>query len=447
VVRNFPSRMTVLIAILSVSLSVMGQGSPSSAPQPQSTQAPLTLTLQDALARARKYNVEFNAALTEQGIARQDKVQARAALLPSVNYNNEYLYTQGNGTNTNTPIFIANNNVHEYISQGNVHQSVGLSDVANYQRARAMEAVARAKAEIASRGLVVTVVQAYYGLIAAQRKYASTQGAATEADRFLDISQKLEKGGEVAHSDVIKAQLQSQDRRRDLREAQLAMEKTRLDLAVLLFPDLNENFSVVDDLDLAPPLQSFDEFARAAQIKNPDLRAAQSSLQAAQSELAGARFGYLPALGLDYWYGIDATHFAVKNPDGLSNLGSSASATLNIPIWNWGATHSKVVQADLKHKQAERELSFAQRKLLAGIREAYAEAEAARSELELLKSSAEMAAESLQLTTLRYQAGESTVLEVVDAQNTLTQARNAYSDGVVRYRTALAGLQTLTGTM
>jgi outer membrane protein TolC len=48
---------------------------------------------------------------------------------------------------------------------------------------------------------------------------------------------------------------------------------------------------------------------------------------------------------------------------------------------------------------------------------------------------------------LRYQGGESTVLEVVDAQNTLTQARNAYSDGVVRYRAALAGLQTLTGTM
>jgi outer membrane protein TolC len=39
------------------------------------------------------------------------------------------------------------------------------------------------------------------------------------------------------------------------------------------------------------------------------------------------------------------------------------------------------------------------------------------------------------------------VLEVVDAQNTLTQARNAYSDGVVRYRTAVANLQTLTGTM
>ena len=429
--------------------SVQNSQTQQSAP----TQAPLTLTLQDALARARRYNVEFNAALTDQGVAHQDKVQARAALLPSVTYNNQYLYNEGNGENKNLPVFITNNNVHEYISQGNVHEAVGLADVAAYRRVRALEAVARAKAEIAARGLVVTVVQAYYGLIASQRKYASTQQAAQEAEKFLDISQKLEKGGEVAHSDVIKAQIQKQDRERDLREAQLAMEKSRLDLAVLIFPDFNENFGVIDDLDLAPPLQSFEDFERAAEAKNPDLRAARASLQAAQSDLTGARLGYFPSLALDYWYGIDATHFATHetimdpNPIRLSNLGYSASATLNIPIWNWGITHSKVVQADLKRKQAQRELSFAQRKLLAGIHGAYNEAQAALSELELLKSSAELAAESLRLTTLRYQGGESTVLEVVDAQNTLTQARNAYSDGVVRYRTALAGLQTLTGNM
>jgi len=451
VVRNFLTKTMCFATFSGLGISAVGQAaSPAQAApaqQPVSTQAPLTLTLQDALARARKYNVAFNAALTDQGVAHQDKVQARAALLPSVAYNNQALYTKGNGTNTNTPIFIANNSVHEYISQGNVHESLGYGDVANFQRTRALEAVARAKAEIAARGLVVTVVQAYYGLIASQRKYASTQQAAGEAQRFFDISQKLEKGGEVAHADVIKAQIQFQDRQRDLREAQLAMEKSRLDLAVLLFPDFNENFTVVDDLDLAPPLMSFDDFVKAAQLRNPDVRALQSSLKAANAEVTGAWAGYLPTLVLDYWYGIDATHFAVKDPSGLSNLGSSASAALNIPIWNWGATHSKVVQADLKRKQAQRELSFAQRKFQADVHSIYNEAEAARTELELLKSSADLAAESLRLTTLRYQGGEATVLEVVDAQNTLTQARNAYSDGVVRYRAALAALQTLTGSL
>ena len=56
------------------------------------------------------------------------------------------------------------------------------------------------------------------------------------------------------------------------------------------------------------------------------------------------------------------------------------------------------------------------------------------------------ATENLRLNTLRYQAGEATILELVDAQNTVTQARNAYDDGLARYRAALANLQTLTGT-
>jgi outer membrane protein TolC len=388
--------------------------------------------------------VEFQAALTDAAIAHEDKVQARAGLLPSVAYNNQYIYTEGNGTASGR--FIANNAVHEYLSQGNAHEAVSLSGVADLRRTQALEAVARAKAEIATRGLVVTVVQDYYGLIASQRKYAAAQLAATEATRFYKITQQLEAGGEVAHSDTIKAQIQNQDRQRDLREAQLAMDKARITLAVLLFPNFNLNFNVVDDLDLAPPLMSFEEFVRLAQVKNPDLRVSTANLTAARFEVSSAQGAYLPSLTLDYFYGIDATHFAVHT-DGVRNLGYAAQATVNIPIFNWGATRSKVLQADLRRKQAQRELSLAQRKLLGDIRTVYAEADAARSELDLLKSSAELAAESLRLTTLRYQAGEATVLEVVDAQNTFTQSRNAYSDGVIRYRSALAGLQTLTGTM
>ncbi len=421
-------------------------------------QAPLTLTLQDALKLARANSVPFNAALTDQQVAHEDKVQARASLLPNVNYNNSLIYTQpavaatgsvnqAQTAGTAVPRFIANNSVHEYLSEGVAEETIGYGQWAGYKRAQALEAVARAKAEVAARGLVLTVVQNYYGLIAAQRKYASVQLAATEAQNFLNLSLKLERGGEVAHSDVLKAQIQFNDRQRDLREAQLAMDKARLDLAVLLFPSFNENFTVVDDSEMAPPLESFDEIARAAQSSNPDVRASTAAFQASRYDLAAARSGYLPSLTLDYFYGIDAAQFAVHAPDGTRNLGYASSATLNIPIWNWGATQSKIKQAALKQQQAKRELSLAQRKLLADMRSLYAEAEAARSELELLKSSAEMAAESLRLTTLRYQGGEATVLEVVDAQNTLTQARNAYSDGMVRYRTALANLQTLTGRM
>jgi outer membrane protein TolC len=404
--------------------------------------APLTLTLADALKRAQEINPAYRAAVTDYKSAKEDRVQSRAALLPNVNYNASFVYTQGGIGGT--PRFIANNGVHEYISQGTVNEALSFANVADYSRTLAMEAVAKAKTEVAARGLNVTVVQAYYEFLAAGRKYATAERASGEAERFFGITRKLEQGGEVAHSDVIKAQIQFQQQQRDIREAKLAMDRSRLELAVLVFKDFNENFSAVDDMQTPDPLPSFAEAQKGAADKNPDLRAALATLKAANQEVRVAWNGFLPSVNLEYLYGIDANQFSTET-NGMRNLGYAAAATLQFPIWNWGASRSKVKQAALRRDQAQVELSFTQRQLLAQLRSFYEEAETARSELDSLGQSSQLAAESLRLTTLRYQAGEAVVLEVVDAQNTMIASRNAFDDGQVRCRLALANLQTLTG--
>jgi outer membrane protein TolC len=423
----------VLLAICAVAQEKPGEATP------------LRLTLADALERARRNSVVYQAALTDARIAHEDKKQAVAALLPSINYNNSAIYTQGNGVDDQVK-FIANNAVHEYISQGNVHEALDIAGIAESRRATALAAVAKARAEIASRGLVVTVVQDYYGVSAAARKVDVAQKAADEGDRFLKLTNDLEKGGEVAHADVIKAELQRNDRRRQLQEAKLALLNARLDLAVLIFPNFDDNYELTDDLHAPVTLAAPNEVEARAARDNPDIRAALESVSAASHGVSAARAGYLPGLDLDYFYGIDATHFATRT-NGVSNLGSSAVASLNIPVWNWGTTQSKIKQAEFQRDQAKRELSLAQRKLLAELKSLYAEAQTAADELSTLQRSAELGAESLRLTTLRYRNGESTVLEVVDAQTTATVADAAYEDGAVRYRVALANLQTLTGEL
>jgi outer membrane protein TolC len=450
-VRQIVLSSSLALSSLTLAASAQSGAQTTAASTDQANSAaPITITLQDALQRAQSNSPDFRAALTDFGIAREDRVQGRAALLPNVNYNSSLIYTQGNGTHSNTPSYIANNGIHEYISQGIVHQSLSLSDFADYRRTAAAEALAKARADIAARGLVVTVVQSYYGLVVAQRKYGTEQLAAEEARKFLDISQKLEKGGEVAHSDVIKARIQYEQQQRDLEESRLEMEKSRLELAVLLFPNFNENYSVVDDLQMPIPLPEYAEVQNMAAQKNPQLRAAVASLQVASHEVTSAWGGILPSASVDYFYGIDSSHFATRQFDPVlgqtvNNLGSSIVASVQIPIWSWGANVSKLKQADLRRDQARVELSYAQRKALSDLKSFYGETQTARAELDSLNQSAELSAESLRLTTMRYQAGEATVLEVVDAQNTLTQSRNAYADGQARYRQAIATLQTLTG--
>src|SRR5216683_3520929 len=251
----FLAGMMVVVVVLTALGGLAQQGTPATAVN--NSAAPLTLTLQDALARARANEPQYRAALTDYGVARQTTVQTRAGLLPNVAYNGQYIYTEGNGTSTGR--FIGANGVHEYVSEGNIHQSLSLQNAAEYRRARAQEALAKAKSEIAARGLVVTVVQTYYGFVVAQRKYSTAQRAAGEAGHFFDITQKLEHGGEVAHSDTIKAELQFLQQQRALQDADLEIERSRLELAVLIFPNFNQNFATVDDLENIESLPSYQE--------------------------------------------------------------------------------------------------------------------------------------------------------------------------------------------
>ncbi len=411
---------------------------------PPASNAPLRLTFDDALSRARANSPQMLQANIARLMAREDAIQAKAALLPTAEAANQFIYTQPNGTDTG--VYIAANSPREYLHQAVVHQDIyAPGKMADYRKSQVAEALVKAKAEVAERGLVATVVENYYGMVSAERKLANSGQALKEASRFLDITRKQEAGGEVARADVVKAQIQVSQRQRDEREANLALEKARIGFAVLLFPDYRQDFTVVDDLDSAKALPPLNDVKAAAARNNPDIRAAQAAVEMRGWEIKSARAAMLPSLSFDYFYGLDASQFALHNPEGFRNFGSGAAAQLNIPIWNWGATRSKVRQAELGMRQARNDLSLTQRQLLANLDAFYREADTASFQIASLRQSADWAAESARLTTLQYEAGEATVLEVVDAQTTLVEARNAYDDGMVRYRVALADLQTLTG--
>jgi outer membrane protein TolC len=231
-----------------------------------------------------------------------------------------------------------------------------------------------------------------------------------------------------------------------LQEAQLAIDKARIGLAVLLFTDYRQDFSVVDDLDAIPSLPPFQQIQDLAGKSNPEVRAAQETIRQETFGIKAARGEMLPSLSFDYFYGINAPNYGVRNSEQLRNLGSSVQAELSVPVWNWGAGRSKIRQAELRLQQAKAELTFTQRRLLAQLNTFYREADAAAAQHASLRTSADLAAESVRLTLLGYEAGEATALEVVDAQATQVEARNAADEGLLRYRLALANLQTLTGT-
>ncbi len=446
------------VTVLWFCLALPGQVPPSA----NAAGRPVMIGLPEALRRARQYSPQFQMAATNVAVARENRNQARAARLPTVNALNQFIYTEGNGTPSG--VFIANDGVHVYNEEMILRQNLfSLVRRGQLLQAQAAEAVALAQKEIAGRGLVFTVVQNYYSLAGAEQKAANAEQSLQDAKDFVDVTEKQEFAGQVSHVDVVKAQLQFEQRMRDLESARLAIDQARLSLAVLLSPKFDENFSVSDDLEVLSPLAPLNQAHALALEQNPELRSAEARLREAHSATTVARYAYLPTLALNFYYGIDANQLAAQvnhptagvNRSNLpnttvpsrQNLGYAADITLDIPIWNWGATRSKVREAEYRGELAEVNLSFAQRQLEANLRSLYRQAESALNQVASLLRSRNLSAENSNLTLLRYKAGEATALEVVAAEDSSALARNAYEDGLIQYHIAVANLQTLTGSL
>jgi outer membrane protein TolC len=426
----------------------------------QASPAPTApVTLEQAISLARSNEPGFAAAAANARVAALDHSIARAALLPNAIYHNQYLYTQANGIHSSSnaigaqslPIFIANNAVHEYISQAVVNETLGLPQTIEVSRTAAAASVAAAQLEIARRGLVLTVTGLFYQELAAEHKVAVAQRAAGEAANFTNLTQQRESAREGAHADVVKAQLQQQQRDRDLAEALLGAQRSRLDLAVLLFADPRTAYTLSPGPVVPMPARA-DVDANAMRL-NPELREAMASLRVNTLQVAAARAAYVPDLAFNFSYGIDAPQFAGRGRfnfvDGVrpQNLGYSAFATVDIPVWDWLSTQHKVRQSEILRDVAHTALTATQRRLVAQLDESYSEAATAHDELQSLEQSVQTATESLRLTRLRYSAGEATVLEVVDAENSLIAAEISREDGTIRYQLALKNLQLLTGAI
>src|SRR5271154_2995980 len=127
------------------------------------TSAPQTITLKDALALAEKTDLQFLAASLDAATAREDRSQAHAALYPSLSGRSEYLGTEGNGK-LSSGRFVTNDGVHVYRDWAVVHQDLSPATLTRIgeHRASAAEALARAKVEVARRGITATVAKAYY---------------------------------------------------------------------------------------------------------------------------------------------------------------------------------------------------------------------------------------------------------------------------------------------
>jgi outer membrane protein TolC len=429
---------------------------PTPRPTPATTvgptaQTPTTapLTLDDALKLANSQTSAFQQAGFTEQLAAEDVKQAQAAFLPRVTVPVDYIYTspslgQPPGS-PRTQSFISPSAISEYQALLSVSGEV---DIAGRLRAtlaknRALLAAAHAGTEVARRALAAAVIEAYYGaaLAIAQRQGAEQNLAA--AEEFQRITSLLLDGGEVAPVDLTRAELQTVSRRDELEKARAAEVVAAARLRVLVGYDFA---SPITTSDLAQAVPIDDQVGRITTdmiSRRPEFAQFEAERTAAEQEVRLAKAERRPQLTYSLNGGFDSDSL---NPGRLKqHTGVSATFSLVIPIFDWGASKSRERQARLRADIAESQRALAIRGFAEQFYAARAEAVSAASRIRLAAGGITLAESNLNASIARYRAGEAQIIEVTDAQQTLVAQRQAFYQALFDYQVAIARLRQAAG--
>ena len=297
--------------------------------------------------------------------------------------------------------------------------------------------------EQARQDLILRVVQAYFGAVVAREGLAAARDARKTAAANRERIASLEHAGQVVSSDLLSAQVfEAQALDRELR-AENALAVARLNLGRELGADGEAlgapSAELAEPADLEGAIGEWENEALAAR---PLLRAVEMQVDAARKGEKLAKVDFGPTIGLFGEFERDALTMG-----GPSGTNWTAGVRLDWNIFAGGANRYQVAEAAAMKRKAEDQLEWVRSGVRLELRRAYLESEAARARAAAARQSTEQARESLRIIENRYQAGLTTITELLRAQEAALEARAGYVTAVGDWYAARASLERAAGRL
>ena len=387
--------------------------------------------------------------LTEQ-IAAEDLLQSKAAFLPRLSANPTVIYTSPSLGSVapgivRPPSFLGANAITEYQGVFSASGEIDLSGRLRSNRQRAMFLLQAAKAgtEVARRSLVNATEEAYYGYSLAQAQRSSGEENLRSAEEFESSTKLLVEGGEVAPVDLMRAQMQTANRRDELEQSRVTESVAAENLRLYLGFDSQNRLEVSDLKTMIPEVGELGQFTILATANRPELARIDAETEAAKQEAKIAKAERRPQINYSVEGGFVSDSL---RPKSIGNTaGSRVTVGVSIPLFDWGASKSRQRQAELRQRISESSRVFAERQLAAQFNANVAQATSAASRIRTLADNLRNAERIRETAILRYRAGETQIIEVTDAQTQIVVQRNALLQAIFDYRVAVARLKQATG--
>ncbi len=273
-----------------------------------------------------------------------------------------------------------------------------------------------------ARDLVVLAVgNAYLEALAGAARVETAQAQVQTAQALYDKSSDQQKAGVVPAIDTLRAQVELQTRRQQLIAATNDYAKQKLAMGRVIGLPPGQEFTLTEQMPYQPlTAMGLEESLQRAYSSRSDYLAAVQQVRAAEHFRSAATAQHYPSLDVAGNFGdLGVT-------PGNSHSVFQAAATLNIPIFAGGKTHSDVLEAEAALRQSRQQLASLRGQIDYEVRRALLDLASAAEQVEVARSSVDLANQTLVQARDRFTAGVADNLEVIQAQEAVASANENY---------------------
>lgn len=290
-------------------------------------------------------------------------------------------------------------------------------------------------AEAARRALELSVAgqvcSAYFELLNSDSQLRLTERTLAARQEYATLYEKQFAAGAISELDILNVRTQIDSLRDSLEQVRTRREKAETALLMLtgaspreIWGGRAERGLPLEALPVVPQIPA--GLPSDLLTRRPDIASAEATLRAAHFRVGSARAAFFPSISLTGGLGTESTE--------LNGLFSSASDTwtfggaVNWPLLTFGRTLGQVRQSEAAMREAAAAYEQSVQQAFRDVRDALALQRGMAGSVESLAQAAERMERAAQLARMRYDAGYSPYLDVLEAERTLYSTQMDLAD-------------------
>ena len=451
--RSKGRQIIFYVAFFSLTLTpafahAQGTGKQSSLPANAPTQV-LRLTLDQAVGMALKQNPTAQIAILTAAQSEQDKNIARADLLPQANAKISDEAQKVNlraqfGGRTPFPGFPQTLGPYQVFSAG---PSFGgpifdLTLWRRYQAARDTLNASKANSLSTREQVILLVVSQYIGTLRAVANVQASQSRVDLAQALYDQAADLQKEGVGTGIDTLRANVELQNEKQRLIQAETERETSLFAVSRLLNLDPRQPIELADSLSFFDtPQPEVAASLEQALAEREEWKSLESQIKAAGNQKKASQDSRLPSLRFD-------GNFAYVGTSSNTTLPTyTYQASVNLPLFTGGRIHAEIVRADLEIRKLEEQRDDLRNQIALDVKTALIHLHSARNEVQVANLGVQLSKEEVDQARDRFKAGVANNIEVIQAQDSLARANDNQIAALYRFNQARADQARAIGQM